>query len=120
MKLITIEEHYTNQKVIDANAKYAPKRQLTPEQQKIAEFLRTKIDNATSDEIEKLKSVRWYADCGDSGFFYEGNTEVFLAMKNRGILIDYRMRGGVNSSEKIRGGRLRKITYIDGRVAKME
>ena len=39
MKLITIEEHYTNQKVIDANAKYAPKRQLTPEQQKVAEFV---------------------------------------------------------------------------------
>ena len=43
MKLITIEEHYTNQKVIDANAKYAPKRQLTPEQQKVAEFLHTKM-----------------------------------------------------------------------------
>lgn len=39
MKLITIEEHYTNQKVIDANAKYAPKRQLTPEQQKVADCL---------------------------------------------------------------------------------
>ena len=43
MKLITIEEHYTNQKVIDANAKYAPKRQLTSGQQKTAEFLRTKM-----------------------------------------------------------------------------
>ena len=43
MNLMTIEEHYTNQKVIDANAKYAPKRQLTPEQQKTAEFLRTKM-----------------------------------------------------------------------------
>ena len=39
MKLITIEEHYTNQKVIDANAKYAPKRQLTQEQQKVADCL---------------------------------------------------------------------------------
>ena len=28
MKLITIEENYTNQEVTDANAKYAPKRQL--------------------------------------------------------------------------------------------
>ena len=28
MKLITIEEHDTNHKVIDANSKYAPKRQL--------------------------------------------------------------------------------------------
>ena len=43
MKLITIEEHYRNQKVIDANAKYAPKRQLTSGQQKTAEFLRTKM-----------------------------------------------------------------------------
>ena len=42
MILITIEEHYTNQKVIDANAKYAPKHQLTPGQKKTDEFLRTK------------------------------------------------------------------------------
>ena len=56
MKLITIEEHYTNQKVIDANAKYAPKRQLTPEQQKVAEFLRAKMfPGAELMDIDKYR-----------------------------------------------------------------
>ncbi|MDE6208047.1 MAG: esterase family protein [Muribaculaceae bacterium] len=54
------------------------------------------VENATPDEIDKLKSVRWYADCGDSDFFYEGNTEFFLAMKKQGVPIDYRMRSGVH------------------------
>ncbi len=55
------------------------------------------VENATSEEVEKLKSVRWYTDCGDSDFFYEGNIEFFLAMKRKNIPIDYRMRSGVHS-----------------------
>lgn len=54
------------------------------------------VENATPDQVEKLKSVRWYADCGDSDYFIEGNTEFFLAMKKQGISIDYRMRSGVH------------------------
>ncbi|MDE6842993.1 MAG: esterase family protein [Muribaculaceae bacterium] len=55
------------------------------------------VENATPEEVEKLKSVRWYADCGDNDFFYEGNIEFFLAMKRKAIPIDYRMRSGVHS-----------------------
>ncbi len=54
------------------------------------------VKNATPEEIEKLKSIRWYADCGDDDYFYEGNVEFFLAMKKQGIPIDYRMRSGVH------------------------
>ncbi len=54
------------------------------------------VKNADADTVEKLKSVRWYADCGDSDFFYEGNIEFFLNMKNRGIPMDFRMRSGVH------------------------
>lgn len=54
------------------------------------------VKNATQQEIEKLKTLRWYADCGDSDYFYEGNVEFFLAMKRQGIPIDYRMRSGVH------------------------
>ncbi len=55
------------------------------------------VENATPEIVEKLKSVRWYTDCGDSDYFYEGNVEFFLAMKRKGIPIDYRMRSGVHS-----------------------
>lgn len=54
------------------------------------------VENATDEVIQSLKSVRWYADCGDNDYFYEGNVEFFLAMKRRGIAIDYRMRSGVH------------------------
>lgn len=54
------------------------------------------VENATPDNVEKLKTVRWYTDCGDNDFFYERNVEFFLEMKKKGIPIDYRMRSGVH------------------------
>ena len=54
------------------------------------------VKNATPQTIAQLKGIRWYADCGDSDYFYEGNVEFFLAMKKQGIPIDYRMRSGVH------------------------
>lgn len=55
------------------------------------------VENATDEVVEQLKSIRWYADCGDCDYFYEGNIEFFLAMKKKEIPIDYRMRSGVHS-----------------------
>ncbi|MDE6633324.1 MAG: esterase family protein [Muribaculaceae bacterium] len=54
------------------------------------------VKNATPQTIDQLKSIRWYADCGDCDYFYEGNVEFFLAMKTQGVPIDYRMRSGVH------------------------
>ncbi|MDE6560497.1 MAG: esterase family protein [Muribaculaceae bacterium] len=54
------------------------------------------VKNATPQAIEQLKGIRWYVDCGDNDYFYEGNVEFFLAMKKQGIPIDYRMRSGVH------------------------
>ncbi|MDE6479470.1 MAG: esterase family protein [Muribaculaceae bacterium] len=54
------------------------------------------VKNATPQTIDQLKSIRWYADCGDCDYFYEGNVEFFLAMKTKGVPIDYRMRSGVH------------------------
>lgn len=55
------------------------------------------VENASAEVVEKLKTVRWYTDCGDNDYFIEGNVEFFLAMKKKGIPIDYRMRSGVHS-----------------------
>lgn len=54
------------------------------------------VKNASPEIIEKLKTIRWYTDCGDNDFFYQGNIDFFLAMKSKGIPIDYRMRSGVH------------------------
>ena len=49
------------------------------------------IQNQT---IENLKSVRWYIDCGDNDFLYEGNSMVHIALKKRGVPHEYRVRDG--------------------------
>lgn len=53
-----------------------------------------RVEQADGASVEKWRGVRWYADCGDSDFFYKGNIRFFLAMKKQGIPLAYRMRSG--------------------------
>ncbi|MFW6371570.1 MAG: esterase family protein, partial [Bacteroidota bacterium] len=44
---------------------------------------------------EKAKKViRWYIDCEDDDFLYEGNPLVHIAMKKNNILHEYRVSDG--------------------------
>lgn len=43
------------------------------------------------------KDVRWYIDCGDDDFLYEGNSLIHIAMRKREIPHEYRVRDGVHS-----------------------
>lgn len=47
--------------------------------------------------VDAIKSVRWYIDCGDDDFLYEGNSLLHIAMKKRGIPHEYRVRDGGHS-----------------------
>jgi enterochelin esterase-like enzyme len=44
--------------------------------------------------VEKVKSVRWYIDCGDDDFLYEGNSLVHIAMRKKEIAHEFRIRNG--------------------------
>ncbi|MBE0674615.1 MAG: esterase family protein [Bacteroidales bacterium] len=44
--------------------------------------------------VEKVKSVRWYIDCGDDDFLYEGNSLVHIAMRRKEIPHEFRIRDG--------------------------
>jgi S-formylglutathione hydrolase FrmB len=44
-----------------------------------------------------LRTVRWYIDCGDDDFLYEGNSLVHIAMRKREIKHEFRVRDGVHS-----------------------
>jgi S-formylglutathione hydrolase FrmB len=52
------------------------------------------IENASPDD---LKSVRWFIDCGDDDFLYEGNSLVHIALKKKEIPHEYRVRDGGHS-----------------------
>ncbi len=43
------------------------------------------------------KSVRWYIDCGDDDFLYEGNSLVHIAMKKKNIPHEFRIREGAHN-----------------------
>ncbi len=57
------------------------KRQSVPE-----------LVNAMPDSLKK--AVRWYIDCGDDDFLYEGNSLVHIAMRKKEIPHEFRTRDG--------------------------
>ena len=70
------------------------------------------MDNATDEELEayykkhsvldmvknmpdeQKKAVRWFIDCGDDDFLYEGNSLVHIEMRKNNIPHEYRVRNG--------------------------
>ncbi len=73
---------------------------------------REEMNNATDEEIEayykkhsvlymvknmpdeQKKAVRWFIDCGDDDFLYEGNSLVHIEMRKNNIPHEYRVRNG--------------------------
>jgi len=49
------------------------------------------INNMKDDQ---KKAVRWYIDCGDDDFLYEGNSLAHIAMRKKEIPHEYRTRDG--------------------------
>ncbi len=49
------------------------------------------IENMPEDSID---NIRWYIDCGDDDFLYEGNSLVHIAMRKKEIPHEYRTRDG--------------------------
>ncbi len=47
-----------------------------------------------SQDIEDLKSIGWYIDCGDDDFLYRGNSALHVKMRNLEIPHEYRVRNG--------------------------
>ena len=52
------------------------------------------IQNMPDDQ---KKAVRWYIDCGDDDFLYEGNSLVHIAMRQKVIPHEFRIRDGAHN-----------------------
>ncbi len=52
---------------------------------------------------DQKKAVRWYIDCGDDDFLYEGNSLVHIAMKKKEIPHEFRIRDGAHTWSYWRG-----------------
>ena len=89
----------------DARRRYNRPHRDTPDvkvepqsDEKIEEYLQkhSAIKLMEKMPINDIKSVRWYIDCGDEDFLFEGNSLVHIAMRKRNIEHEYRVRDGAH------------------------
>jgi enterochelin esterase-like enzyme len=52
------------------------------------------LELVNSVPVDQLKSVRWFIDCGDDDFLYEGNSLIHIAMRKKEIPHEFRIRNG--------------------------
>ena len=52
------------------------------------------IELINSMPDDQKKAVRWYIDCGDDDFLYEGNCLAHIAMRKKDIPHEFRTRDG--------------------------
>ena len=45
-------------------------------------------------ELSDIRAVRWFIDCGDDDFLYEGNSMAHIVMRDRQIAHEFRIRDG--------------------------
>ncbi len=58
-------------------------------------YNRQSVVNLVNNVPDSLKkAVRWYIDCGDDDFLYEGNSLVHIAMRKKEIPHEFRTRDG--------------------------
>lgn len=77
-------ERYGNQKATDAEIEAYYKRYSVLAQ----------INSVADDQ---KKAVRWYIDCGDDDFLYEGNSLAHIAMKKKEIPHEFRIYDGAHN-----------------------
>lgn len=55
------------------------------------------LKNATPAAIEKLRSVRWFVECGDDDWIIPTNIDFFTEMKRVKVPFEFRIRDGVHN-----------------------
>ena len=63
-------------------------------------------------DLEKLKSIRFYIDCGDDDFLYKGNSTLHIKMRDLEIPHEYRVRNGGHEWGYWRIGLFDGLQYI--------
>ena len=86
---ISIEDARTNYRRINPNLSDTVISSYFQKHSSIA------LVNNLPDSLKR--SVRWYIDCGDDDFLYEGNSLLHIAMRKREIPHEFRIRDGVHS-----------------------
>jgi enterochelin esterase-like enzyme len=76
------------------NASESDSAKPTEEQVKAHYLQHSTLELVNRIPDDQKKAVRWYIDCGDDDFLYEGNSLVHIAMRKREIPHEFRVRDG--------------------------
>jgi enterochelin esterase-like enzyme len=83
----------------DAKMRFSRGPQPAPSDEQIEVFYKRQsvleLINAMPDSSKR--AVRWYIDCGDDDFLFEGNSLVHIAMKKKNIPHEFRIRDGAHN-----------------------
>jgi enterochelin esterase-like enzyme len=52
------------------------------------------LNNASTEDLNKIKKVRWYISCGDDDFLYKDNSEMHILFRTKNIPHEYRVKDG--------------------------
>jgi enterochelin esterase-like enzyme len=63
-------------------------------------------------DLDKIKSVRFYIDCGDDDFLYKGNSNLHILMRDLEIPHEYRVRDGRHYWPYWRSGLVDALAFI--------
>ena len=67
------------------------------------------VNNMSDDQ---KKAVRWYIDCGDDDFLYEGNCLVHIAMRKKDIPHEFRICDGAHNWTYWRGSLPNVLSFV--------
>lgn len=83
-------------------------------QERLTEHFRSynPLDLIKSQPVDKIKTVRLYLDCGDDDFLYKGNAALHVALRDRQIPHEFRVRDGGHTWSYWRSGLLEALKFI--------
>ena len=65
-----------------------------------------------SSDKEALRSVKYWIDCGDDDFLYEGNSKMHIVLRDMEIPHEFRIRGGAHNWTYWRTGIIDALAFI--------
>ncbi len=80
----------------DVDRYFARRGEPNPSMEEREKYFRERsvVAQIEDGDLEKLQSVKWYIDCGDDDFLYEGNAMVHITMRKKEVPHEYRVRDG--------------------------
>ena len=86
-------------KNLEEMKQFAERENIKFDKKNLEDFLNTNNPLRIIDQMDTkdINTVRWYIDCGDDDFLYEGNSHMHIKMRDKKVNHEFRIRDGGHS-----------------------